>query len=246
MDIFWEIHSGLPREGPGDSASTARAFAAASDLPPQPKILDIGCGPGMQTLDLAKLSGGEIIAIDFHQPFLDELIRRAKEAGVAAQIQARKLSMFEMDFEREQFDLVWSEGAIYIMGFEAGFKTCHPFLKPGGYMAVTEASWFQPNPPGEIADFWIKNYPGMGTIEENIQRLEGQGYRLVEHFHLPDSSWWDNYYNPLAKRVAMLKEKYADNDDALYVLDEELEEIELFRKYSNYYGYEFYISQKVS
>ena len=71
MDIFWEIHSDLPREGPGDSTSTARAYAAASDLPPQPKILDIGCGPGMQTLDLAKLSGGEIIAIDFHQPFLD-------------------------------------------------------------------------------------------------------------------------------------------------------------------------------
>ena len=244
MDIFWEIHSGLPREGPGDSLSTARAYAAASGLPPQPKILDIGCGPGMQTLDLARLSRGEIIAIDFHQPFLDELVRCAKEAGVEAQIQARKLSMFEMDFEREQFDLVWSEGAIYIMGFEAGFKTCHPFLKPGGYMAVTEASWFQPNPPRDIADFWIKNYPGMRTIEENIQRLEGQGYKLVEYFHLPDSSWWDNYYNPLAERVAMLKEKYADDDDALNALDEELAEIDLFRKYSNYYGYEFYIAQK--
>jgi len=245
MDIFWEIHSGLPREGPGDSESTARAYAAASDLPPQPKILDIGCGTGMQTLDLAKLSGGEIIAIDFHQPFLDELVRRAKEAGVEAQIQARKLSMLEMDFERERFDLVWSEGAIYIMGFEAGFKACHPFLKSGGYMAVTEVSWFQPNPPGEIVDFWIKNYPGMRTIEENIRRFERQGYRLVEHFHLPDSSWWENYYNPLAERVAMLREKYADKPEVQNALDEELAEIELFRKHSSYYGYEFYVAQKI-
>jgi ubiquinone/menaquinone biosynthesis C-methylase UbiE len=244
MDIFWEIHSGLPREGPGDSTSTARAYAAVSDLPPQPKILDIGCGPGMQTLDLVKLSGGEIIAIDFHQPFLDELVRRAKEANVEAQIQARKLSMFEMDFEREQFDLVWSEGAIYIMGFKLGFKTCHPFLKPGGYMVVTEASWFHPDPPQEILDFWNAAYPTMGTIEENIRRLEGQGYNLVEHFHLPDSSWWDNYYNPLAERITMLKKKYADNNDALNALDDELAEIELFRKYSSYYGYEFYIAQK--
>jgi cyclopropane fatty-acyl-phospholipid synthase-like methyltransferase len=140
MNIFWELHSNLPREAPGDSASTARAYAAATNLPPRPKILDIGCGPGMQTLELGRLSQGEIIAIDFQQPFLDELTRRAKEAGLEKQIQARKMSMHEMDFAPELFDLVWSEGAIYIMGFEQGFKACRPFLKPGGYMAVTEAS----------------------------------------------------------------------------------------------------------
>jgi ubiquinone/menaquinone biosynthesis C-methylase UbiE len=245
MDIFWEIHSNLPREGPGDSESTARAYAAASSLPAQPKILDIGCGPGMQTLDLARLSQGEIIAIDFHQPFLDGLIRRAQEAGVDEYIQVRKLSMFEMDFAPEQFDLIWSEGAIYNMGFEQGFKACHPFLKPGGYMVVTEASWFQPNPPQEVFDFWKAAYPEMGTVDENIQRLERQGFELVEHFHLPDSSWWDNYFNPLAERIAMLRKKYAGNAEAQNQLDEEHAEMELFRKYSKYYGYEFYVAQKL-
>ncbi len=173
MDIFWELHSNLRREGPGDSASTARAYAAITNLPARPKILDIGCGPGMQTLDLAKLSGGEIIAIDFHQPFLDELVRRAKEAGLDKHIHAQKMSMFEMDFAPEQFDLVWSEGAIYIMGFKQGFKVCRPLLKPGGYMVVTELSWFQQNPPQEVFDFWNESYPGMGTVTENIQWLEG-------------------------------------------------------------------------
>ncbi|MBN1453514.1 MAG: methyltransferase domain-containing protein [Anaerolineales bacterium] len=245
MNIFWETHSNLPREGPGDSVSTARAYAAITNLPPQPKILDIGCGPGMQTLELARLSQGKIIAIDFHQPFLDELVRRAKEARLEKHIQARKLSMFEMDFAPEQFDLIWSEGAIYIMGFEQGFKACHPFLKPGGYMAVTEASWFQPNPSQEVFDFWKAAYPEMGTIDENIQRLERQGFKLVEHFHLPDSSWWENYYNPLAERIAMLRKKYAGNAEAQKQLDEEFAEIELFRKYSKYYGYEFYIAQKL-
>lgn len=244
MDIFWEIHSNLPREGPGDSESTARAYAAIKNLPPQPKILDIGCGPGMQTLDLARLSQGEIIAIDFHQPFLDELIRRAKEAGLEEHIQTRKLSMFEMDFTPEQFDLVWSEGAIYILGFARGFETCRPLLKPGGYMAVTEASWFRPNPPQEALDFWKAAYPEMGTIDENIQMLEQQGYKLVAHFHLPDSSWWENYYNPLAERIAMLRKKYAKHTEAQKLLDEEYAEIELFRIYSSYYGYEFYIAQK--
>ena len=244
MDIFWEIHSGLPREGPGDSESTARAYVAIPNLPSKPKILDIGCGPGMQTLDLAKLSRGEITAIDFHQPFLDELVRRAKETGLEKHIQAHKLSMFEMDFAPEQFDLIWSEGAIYIMGFEQGFKTSHSFLKPGGYMAVTEASWFKPNPPREALDFWKTAYPEMGTIDENIQRLERQRYKLVDHFPLPDSSWWDNYYKPLADRIDMLRKKYSGNIEAQKLLDEENAEIDLFRKYSKYYGYEFYIAQK--
>ncbi len=244
MDIFWEVHSDLPREGPGDLVSTARAYAVARDLPAQPKILDIGCGPGMQTLDLAKLLQGEIIAIDFHQPFLDELVLRAKKVGLDKHIQTRKMSMFEMDFAPEQFDLIWSEGAIYIMGFEQGFKACYPFLKTDGYMAVTELSWFQANPPQEVLDFWKKSYPGIGTIAENIQRLESQEYRLIDHFHLPDSSWWDNYYNPLAERIAMLRDKYVGNTEAQESLDEEAAEISLFRKYSNYYGYEFYIAQK--
>jgi cyclopropane fatty-acyl-phospholipid synthase-like methyltransferase len=244
MEIFWEIHSNLPREGPGDSESTARAYAVASDLLPRPKILDIGCGPGMQTLDLARLSQGEIIAIDFHQPFLDELVRRAREAGLDEHIQARKLSMFEMDFELEGFDLIWSEGAIYIMGFEQGFKTCRPFLKPRGYMVVTEASWFEPDPPQEVLDFWKRAYPDMDTIAGNIRKIETNGYRLVDHFHLSKSSWWEGYYNPLAERIAMLRKQYVDAPEIQQALDEEYAEIDLYQEYSHYYGYEFYIAQK--
>lgn len=245
MEIFWELHSELPREGPGDSESTARAYAAITKLSAKPKILDIGCGPGMQTLELARLSRGEIIAIDFHQPFLDELVRGAKAAGLDGYIQAQKLSMFEMDFAPEQFDLIWSEGAIYIMGFEQGFKACYPFLKPGGYMVVTEASWFKPNPPQEVVDFWNAAYPEMGTIDENIHRVKRQGYVLMDHFHLPESSWWEGYYNPLAERIAMLRKKYADDPEIQQALEEEYREIDLFRMYSQYYGYEFYVAQKI-
>ena len=155
------------------------------------------------------------------------------------------MSMLEMDFEPEQFDLIWSEGALYIMGFEEGFKVCRPYLKPGGYMAVTEASWFKPDPPREARDFWQMAYPAIGRIEENIQRIEAQGYRLAENFHLPDSSWWEHYYKPLEARVSMLREKYAGNQEIQDALDEELAEITLFRKYSSCYGYEFYIAQKI-
>ena len=70
---FWEVHSNLPREGPGDNESTKKAYLMLKDLPENPRILDIGCGPGMQTIELAKLSGGQIVAVDNHQPFLEQL-----------------------------------------------------------------------------------------------------------------------------------------------------------------------------
>ena len=80
-EIFWEIHSGLPREGPGDNWSTRRAYLMLKELPKNPRILDIGCGPGMQTIELAKLSKGQIDALDNYQPFLDQLEIGIKKEG---------------------------------------------------------------------------------------------------------------------------------------------------------------------
>ena len=243
-DIFFELHKDLPREGPGDEVSTLKAFGMMEGLPSNPRILDVGCGPGMQTLALAKHTGARIVATDTHQPFLDELQKRVEDAGLTDQVKVQNESMFELKFPENSFDVVWSEGAIYIIGFEAGLKKVHPLLKSGGYVAVTEISWFKPNPPQEVFQFWHKDYPGMGSVEDNLLAVERAGYRVVGHFSLPDSSWWDDYYNPLKERVTMLREKYADDRDALRLLDENDREMELFRKYSDFYGYVFYVVQK--
>jgi SAM-dependent methyltransferase len=243
-DIFFELHQDLPREGPGDADSTLRAFRMMEGLPSNPRILDVGCGPGMQTLDLAKHTRGNILAIDTHQPFLDELLRRAKGAGLSDQISARNESMFELNFPEGSFDIIWSEGAIYNIGFEAGLKKVHPLLTAGGYAAITEISWLKPNPPDEVFQFWQKDYPGMGSVEENLLAVERASYRTLGHFTLPDSSWWDNYFNPLKERIAMLREKYPQDPEAQSVLDEQDLEMELFQKYSDCFGYEFYVMQK--
>jgi 2-polyprenyl-3-methyl-5-hydroxy-6-metoxy-1,4-benzoquinol methylase len=101
LEIFWEIHSSLPREGPGDDTSTRRAFSMLAEPPSAPRMLDVGCGPGMQTLELARMTDGPITALDTHQPFLDELTKRAKEAGLSDRITAVRESMFAMPFRRE-------------------------------------------------------------------------------------------------------------------------------------------------
>ena len=243
-DIFFELHKDLPREGPGDEVSTLKAFGMMEGLPSNPRILDVGCGPGMQTLALAKHTGARIVATDTHQPFLDELQKRVEDAGLTDQVKVQNESMFELKFPENSFDVVWSEGAIYIIGFESGLKKVHPLLRADGFAAMTEVSWLKPNPPEELLQFWQENYAGMLSVDENLKTLARAGYREVGHFTLPDSSWWDDYFNPLKERVTMLREKYADDRDALRLLDENDREMEFFRKYSDFYGYVFYVVQK--
>ncbi len=239
-EIFFEIHTDLPREGPGDNASTRRAFEMLTGLPPAPRILDIACGPGMQTIHLAQISGGSITAVDTHAPFLDQLRRSAEQAGVSQRISALKMSMFELAFDAA-FDVIWCEGAIYIIGVEAGLKTWRPLLKPGGYLAFTEISWLKPNPPADLCKYWEDDYPGMQSVDGNLQRIVRAGYTPVGHFTLPPSTWWDSYYHPIEARLASLRQKYAQDEAAQQILAATQLEMDLHRRYSDWYSYEFYI-----
>ena len=241
MELFFEIHCDLPREGPGDAQSTQKAFSLMKDLPVRPLILDIGSGPGKQTMDLIEMTEGSIIAIDNHKPFVDRLNQKASEAGLKNRIQAFYGDMNHPVFKEESFDVIWSEGAIYIMGFEKGLKVWKPFLKKEGYIAVTECTWLKPDPPRELKRFFDEGYPDMLDIESNVKVIKRSGYDIVDHFTLPEHAWWNDYYHPLEDRIDGLKEKYRDNEEALQILENEGVEIDLYRKYSDTYGYVFYI-----
>jgi len=240
---FFELFDGLPRGGPGDNASTRKAWRALSGVPPLPAILDIGCGPGMQTLELARLSGGRITAIDIHQPFLDRLERDAANLGLSEHILALNKSMFEMDFPPGSFDVIWSEGAVFFPGFETGLNAWRAFLKKSGHIAVTEAVWLKPDPPEEVKKLW-EAYPALTTIEENLAIIARTGLRTVTHFVLPGRAWVDDYYAPMEKRIAELRRKYAGNDEALSTFEACQHEVEVFRKYPGYYGYAFFIMRE--
>jgi SAM-dependent methyltransferase len=241
MNIFFDIHKDLPREGPGDCESTRKALSIIKDLPSKPVILDIGCGPGMQTLDLARYTNGKVIAVDTHQPFLEMLEKRAQAAALSERITAINESMFALPFSEHSFDLIWSEGAIYIIGFEQGLCAWRPLLKPGGYVAVTEITWLKPDPPEEVLSFWMADYPGMSDIAVNQERIRSAGYCEIDHFTLPPSSWWTDYYTPIEMRLPKLREKYIGNSEANTLLDATQKEIDIYRKYSDWYGYVFYV-----
>ena len=242
MNIFFEIHKDIPREGPGGYKSMLKALSLLPNLPANPSILDVGCGPGKQTIALARETGGKITAVDTHQPFLDGLESRVREAGLAGQIEIINMSMSALDFPEESFDLVWSEGAIYLMGFAEGLRAWQPLVKGGGYVAVTEISWLKSDPPNECKQYWDTEYPVMKSMEENLQIVQEAGYDLVDHFVLPDSDWWGDYYTPLEKRISLLREQYAGDPEAIELLDASQLEMDIHRKYSEWYGYVFYLA----
>jgi len=245
MDLFFEIHRDLPREGPGDEASTSTAYALMAGLPANPRILDIGCGPGMQTLTLARLSGGQVTAIDTHEPFLVVLNQKAQGAGLAGQITTRNMSMTALDFPPASFDVIWSEGAIYIMGVDEALRAWKPYLKTGGYLAFTEVCWLKPNVPEEALAYWEREYPQIRAVPMHMAAIKAAGYRLRGHFALPPSSWWDDYYRPLQDRLMMLRSTYADNPVMLEMIAANQEEIDIFHEYHTWYSYVFYVAQVI-
>ena len=244
-EIFFDIHKDLPRQGSGRDEYTQKAFEMIPEIK-QPKILDIGCGPGIQTIKLAKITDGEIIGIDIHQPYLDQFEKNAKKHNLLNRIKAIKKSMTEMDFQEEYFDIIWAEGSIFIIGFEQGLKEFKKFIKPNGYLAVHEMAWIKNDPPKEIYDYWQKVYPAISNADKNLKIINKCGYKILGHFTLPEDAWWDLYYTPLEERLQKLKIKYKNNEEALEMIKEEELEIDLFRKYNKWYGSVFYVMQKQS
>jgi SAM-dependent methyltransferase len=243
MEYFYELYTGLPRGGPGDNESTRKAFSYLKNLSSEPLILDIGCGPGMQTLELARISKGKIIALDNYQPFLDILKQNAIKEGFEKRIIPKNQSMLEMNFKNGTFDLIWSEGALYQMGFQNGLKKCYHLLKKGGYLAVTEGVILKSDAPADAKKFW-EEYPDVKDIKGNINLIKQEHFDLIAHFTLPVSSWTEQYYAPLEKKLRELKKKYQGNTTALQVFAGSEKEIETYKKNSNYVGYEFFIMQK--
>ncbi len=242
--IFFEIHSNNLSEGPGNFESTRKAFDYLAGLPDHPRILDLGCGPGRQTLDLAALSHAWIYVIDLYGMYLNQLKRRIDEAQLKHYVFPVNCDMKFLPFQENVFDVIWGEGSIYLTGFEKGLILWKSFLKPGGYLVVSEISWLRDNPPCELQQYWNSSYPAMNTIPGNLASIENRGYKLSGYFVLPDNAWWNDYYGPLESKISRLMKCYREDPKALKILEAEEIEMEMFRRYSDYFGYVFFIMQK--
>ncbi len=244
QEIFFELYESLPRQGPGNRASAARALGLCRELPPFPGILDLGCGVGGQTLHLAELTSGSIVALDSHAPSVERLRGSLAARGLTQRVRAVVGDMAHPGQPPGSVDLIWSEGALYSIGLRNALHVCHGLLRPGGYLAFTDAVWREENPPPEVKAGFDLDYPAMGWLEDDLAAIRDCGFELAGHFTLPDEAWWDDFYTPMETRIAALRGTYANDAEASAILDRLAGEPELHRRHSDFYAYEFFVARR--
>jgi SAM-dependent methyltransferase len=245
FNLVCEYFSLIERQGPGSPEVTVKALSFIEGLTNETKIADLGCGTGGQTMVLAHHAPGNIIGIDLFPTFIDLFNDNAAKCKLQNRVKGVVGSMDDLPFREEELDVIWSEGAIYNIGFERGLKEWRNYLKTGGYVAVSEASWFTNERPEEIEQFWKDAYPGIDTIPNKVAIMQNAGYVPVAAFILPEICWTDHFYVPQIKAQEVFLDRYADNEFAEGLVANERREAELYSKYKEYYGYVFYIGKKI-
>ena len=246
LALLADLFKNVKRQGPGNEAATHRALDGISkSIPPSGKIADIGCGTGTQTLTLARHTDCTIIAIDLLPDFLDVLRERVHAEGLEGRVQAIEASMEDLPFEGGELDLIWSEGAIYNMGFRNGLQSWRKFLKPGGYLAVSELCWIRGNRPEELENYWNENYPDIDMASGKMAVLEDCGYEPTAYFHLSQECWWEHFYLPLLQELDLFTTRHSTSSIAQEIAANQRLEIQHYQRFKDYYSYGFFVARKV-
>lgn len=246
FNLICEYFAGVERQGPGSPETTIRALSFIDNLTEDSRIADLGCGTGGQTRVLAQNAPGRITALDLFPDFIRIFNHRAEELGLQDRVKGIVGSMTDiLPFEAASLDLIWSEGAIYNIGFERGLNEWRQYLKRGGYIAVSEASWFTDKRPDEIHNFWMENYPEIDTIPNKVAQMQEAGYVPVATFIIPEDCWTEHFFAPCRQAQESFLKKHAGNSMAEDLIVNQRREDGLYHKYKEFYGYVFYIGKKL-
>lgn len=245
FNLICEYFTGVERQGPGSREVTNKALGFIDRLTEQSRIADFGCGTGGQTIVLAENTPGQITGLDLFPDFIRIFNYNAEQLNLQDRVKGIVGSMDHPPFGEEELDLIWSEGAIYNIGFQYGLNEWRKYLKPGGYVAVSEVSWFTGERPAEIHKFWMDAYPEIDTISNKVAQMQLAGYIPVACFILPENCWTEHFYAPQVEAQEKFLRKYAGNKTAEAFIANQRHETQLYYKYKAFYGYVFYIGKKI-
>jgi ubiquinone/menaquinone biosynthesis C-methylase UbiE len=245
--LLIDLHKGANRQGPGGDAETKLAMDLSMlDRAAPLKIADIGCGTGASTLFLAQQLNAHITAVDFLKDFLDVLESKAERAGLSGKVSTLACSMDSLPFGDGEFDIIWSEGAIYNIGFEKGVREWNRYLKFGGILVVSEITWLTASRPPELEKYWGSEYSEIDLASVKIGVLEKNGYSPIGYFVLPEYCWLDNYYRPMQNGFQSFLDRNGNSEEAQAIVEAENREIELYEKFKEYYSYGVYVAKKIA
>jgi SAM-dependent methyltransferase len=210
------------------------------------KIADVGCGTGASALVLARELDAAVTAVDLLPDFVHELDMTVERERLGERIETLVASMEALPFEKRSFDAIWSEGAIYNIGFARGINAWRPFLKPGGILAVSELTWLTQTRPEDLERHWQREYPEVDTASAKLAILEDSGFSPVGYFTLPKRCWLDNYYRPLQARFGAFLSRHGDSAAATAIVAAEQNEIALYERYAAFVGYGYYVARRAA
>jgi trans-aconitate methyltransferase len=246
LERFLAMYGALPRAAPGSDEAT-RAALATLPKGARKTILDLGCGPGAQTMSLAgALPNSDIVAVDVLPSMVVETARRSRAAGAANRIVAAVADMAAPPVAHGSQDLVWCEGAIYFLGVTTALRTWRPYLTGSGCVAFTEPVWLRCDPDEEIAIWWSTEYPAITDANGVRQAIRDAGYRVIDSFVLPAEAWWTDYYGPMEAKIPEFLAEYRRDEIALEIAAAAEKEISMFRRFSDAFSYAFFIANPVS
>jgi SAM-dependent methyltransferase len=235
------LFGGMEKLGPGGNAHTLYVLRL---LPKQQfrVVVDASCGTGRQTLALAKELGTLVHAVDSYESFLNDLVRRAREAKLEQLVQTHCMDMKDIPQVFQGIDLLWSEGAAYNIGFPNALATWASAMIPDGFAVISELSWLKEQAPDAVREFFRSGYPDMQSVQHNLAVAERAGYKLLTIYTLPRQAWVDGYYDVLAPRaIALLNHPDPSVRD---FATETVREIEILECSEDSYGYVFYVLQR--
>jgi ubiquinone/menaquinone biosynthesis C-methylase UbiE len=246
LQLLTDLHINNHRQGPGSDDTVRKALQLTGINSDQElQIADIGCGTGASSILLAQeLPNAHITAVDFLDPFLEKLTSDAKDKNVADHITTIEADMADLPFSENQFDVIWSEGAIYNIGFKKGIELWKPFLKKNGIMVLTEITGLRTDTPQGLKDHWEQEYPEIDLASEKIKQLEQTGYELLGYFPLSEDCWTDSYYTPLKDGMNSFLERNNHEPEAQEIVETEHKEYELYLRYKEYISYGCYVVRK--
>ena len=246
LQLLVDLHADGERQGPGGDdetrlAVTLSGLVGATGL----KVADVGCGTGASTRVLAEALDAHVTAVDLFPEFLAALDREAARAGLSDRIATLQAPMEDLPFAEASLDAIWSEGAIYNMGFAAGVAAWRRFLKPGGVLAVSELTWLTATRPEALQAHWDAEYPEVDVASAKIAILEREGFSPIGWFALPERCWRENYYEPMRRRFPDFLRRHEGSEVARALVAGEEAEIALYELHSAFVSYGYYVARRL-
>lgn len=173
---FHQAYRDLDRLSPGSEDTTLKAMDKIDiNIDDKLYVLDIACGVGTSTIQLAKyFENAEIEAFDLFKHYTVSLDEKIAENALEDRVFSSVGDMKDPDFANEEFDIVFCEASVEIMGFKRALDEWRRLMKPNGYMVISDVSWIS-RPSGESVKFWKNIYDEVDTIENKIKQIESAG-----------------------------------------------------------------------